>query len=817
MNKNSITQKDYLLFFIAICLLITYIMLYPQLFPSASLKLPLTESQITQKAADYLNQHGYDTSGFVFHAKLYQNLKQLRYLQNEFGLKICNEIIEQNIIPVYFWKVRLKDEKSESDDIQISFDSDEEAKSAVKKAMSDTIAVNLFTDGSLIDFNIKIDQKINNDSLSYKDALIFAESCLKKNKLREFSKYKLISLENNIKASNNSFQFSWENTKLVFNEQETIDIEIHNRIITKYKVNFKPPKEIKKSSKNEQFEGISAAILFIAIFIFFIILLIQKLKGDQLDLKSNIGLGVLVSLTYIFMLYANIDSSGEKKLLTFVLPLVITTPFVFMSFIGVSSIAESEARQAWAEKVFTFDAFKRRQILFPQFSRAIFRGLALAFIAAGIIAILLKIATWKYSFFMDFDDSNIYDKFSLFPLLFIISVGFLNISFGEFIFRFFFISWLRNKIQSLIIIIIISSLLWVFTFGGYLNLKLSILTLNYFINFLMAIIFILFFLKTDFITVYWGAFSYYLIRELYPFTFYDHGFFMYNGLSLWLIFGCSIIFAIIGLKKKPKQEQMQQFVPDYIKRQKERDRITRELEIARSVQLSFLPREKPKLKGIDVASICLPATEVGGDYFDFIEIDSSRMGIVIGDVSGKGISAAFHMTLTKGFLKSQARSGLTPRDVLINLNELFYENVERGTFISMIYGIFDVSSNKFTFSRAGHNPLLVKKGMTNKFEILCPKGMALGLEKGEIFNQLIEEYTFGIHPKDVFMFYTDGFSEAMDNNKDEFGEERLQKLLNESHSLSSENIISQVKSQVFDFVGQAPQHDDMTMIVLKVL
>ena len=208
MNKNSITQKDYLLFFIAICLLITYIMLYPQLFPSASLKLPLTESQITQKAADYLNQHGYDTSGFVFHAKLYQNLKQLRYLQNEFGLKICNEIIEQNIIPVYFWKVRLKDEKSESDDIQISFDSDEEAKSAVKKAMSDTIIVNLFTDGKLIEFNVKIDQKIKEDSLSCEDALILAENFLIINTLHEFSEYDLIPSENNKKAANNLFMYN---------------------------------------------------------------------------------------------------------------------------------------------------------------------------------------------------------------------------------------------------------------------------------------------------------------------------------------------------------------------------------------------------------------------------------------------------------------------------------------------------------------------------------------------------------------------------------------------------------------------------------
>ncbi len=136
---------------------------------------------------------------------------------------------------------------------------------------------------------------------------------------------------------------------------------------------------------------------------------------------------------------------------------------------------------------------------------------------------------------------------------------------------------------------------------------------------------------------------------------------MWNGLSLWIIFGCAILVAVIGLKRKSQEIEVNHFIPDYIKRREERDRIMRELEIARIVQLSFLPKVKPKLKGIDVASICIPATEVGGDYFDFIEIDNYRFGVVIGDVSGKGISAAFHMTLTKGFLKSQDEIKVIPQ------------------------------------------------------------------------------------------------------------------------------------------------------------
>ncbi|MCU0645158.1 MAG: PP2C family protein-serine/threonine phosphatase, partial [bacterium] len=262
---------------------------------------------------------------------------------------------------------------------------------------------------------------------------------------------------------------------------------------------------------------------------------------------------------------------------------------------------------------------------------------------------------------------------------------------------------------------------------------------------------------------------------------------------------------------------IQSYVPSYIIRREERERMLREFEIARRVQFSFLPREKPKLKGIDLASICIPAMEVGGDYYDFIELDDHRLGVVIGDVSGKGISAAFHMTLTKGFLKSQVKSGLSPREIMINLNELFYENVERGTFISMIYGIFDLNARTFTFARAGHNPLIIQKGLDENVDVLCPKGLALGLEKGTIFERIVEEYKIGIHTSDIFVFYTDGFSEAMNNRKEEFGEDRLQNILKKNSMPSAEHIINHIKAEIINFVGNAPQHDDMTMLVVKVL
>lgn len=503
--------------------------------------------------------------------------------------------------------------------------------------------------------------------------------------------------------------------------------------------------------------------------------------------------------------------------LMIVLPVAITSPFLFIACLAAAGIAESETREVWPDKLLTFDVLRRGSVLVPDISLSIVRGFVLAFLSAGTLTLLLKIFNQNFDFYMIIKNEQLLKKISFSPLLLVIFTGIMNAFFGETTFRLFVVSFFRKKMSGKNVIILISLLLWIFTFGNYANLKLSSYLIMLIINLVIGLYFILFFFKWDYLAVLWGAFSYYLLKELFPFIYYNHSMLVWNGIAVWIIFGFVLIIALIGLTKKREICALQEYVPDYVKRHEERDRMLRELEIARSVQLSFLPRHKPSVPGIDVASICIPATEVGGDYYDFLELDNHRLGVVIGDVSGKGISAAFHMTLTKGFIKSQAKLSLTPREVMIHLNELFYENVERGTFISMIYGIIDLKSKTFTFARAGHNPVMVKKSQSLGMDILCPRGLALGLEKGEIFNRVIEEHTIGIQSKDVFMFYTDGFSEAMNKKKEEFGEENLYDIVNKFHTISAENITAEVKAQIFDFIGSAQQHDDMTMIIIKIL
>ena len=127
---------------------------------------------------------------------------------------------------------------------------------------------------------------------------------------------------------------------------------------------------------------------------------------------------------------------------------------------------------------------------------------------------------------------------------------------------------------------------------------------------------------------------------------------------------------------------------------------------------------------------------------------------------------------------------------------MFYENVERGNFISMIYGIFDIDEKSFTFARAGHNPILIRSSAFDNIEDLCPKGIALGLEKGPIFNKIIEEQKIGIRAGDIFIFYTDGVSEAMNSKKYEFGEERLQSVLQTHHHVLAEDLLKIIQQRI---------------------
>jgi len=207
-----------------------------------------------------------------------------------------------------------------------------------------------------------------------------------------------------------------------------------------------------------------------------------------------------------------------------------------------------------------------------------------------------------------------------------------------------------------------------------------------------------------------------------------------------------------------------------LKQSLERERLEEELRIAREVQKRLLPQKTPTFENIWVESLTLTAYEVGGDYYDFITLPNDHIGIIIGDVSGKGTSAAFYMAEAKGVVQSLSRTFYKPRELLIRINEILYESLERKMFISMLMASMDCKNRILRFARAGHCPLLHYDSTRQTVRLLQPEGIGVGLEKGKIFQNTLVEETIKCSPGDIFVFYTDGLSEARNQMGDEFGE-----------------------------------------------
>ncbi len=263
---------------------------------------------------------------------------------------------------------------------------------------------------------------------------------------------------------------------------------------------------------------------------------------------------------------------------------------------------------------------------------------------------------------------------------------------------------------------------------------------------------------------------------------------------------------------------MSRGIQDLMREQAEKERLEEELRIAREIQMSLLPgKTLSTVPGIRVAALCIPATEVGGDYYDVLPLGDTRMGVLVADVSGKGTSAALYMAELKGLVLSLSRIYDSPARLLVEANKILGESMDSRTFVTMTYAVVDVAAGRMRFARAGHNPLIHLEARTGKTRVLTPPGLGLGLDRGEGFERILREEEVPLAPDDFFLFFTDGLSEAMNEGSELFGEARLRRILEDSDGLSSEQLRGRILEEVERFVGDAAPHDDLTMVVLKVV
>ncbi|MFZ5518595.1 MAG: PP2C family protein-serine/threonine phosphatase [Candidatus Zhuqueibacterota bacterium] len=253
-----------------------------------------------------------------------------------------------------------------------------------------------------------------------------------------------------------------------------------------------------------------------------------------------------------------------------------------------------------------------------------------------------------------------------------------------------------------------------------------------------------------------------------------------------------------------------------VKKSLEKEKYEQELKIAHEAQMKLLPRRMPEMKHLDIDASCITANEVGGDYYDFFKFDDDRLAVVIGDVSGKGPEAAFYMAEVKGVIESLSDSNCSPKELLIRANKILYTTFDRKTFVSIIYGIFDLRQKVFQFCRAGHCPVLYWRKSDESVFLVEPPGLALGLDPGATFRDTLAEETIPLSAEDVFVFFTDGLNEARNMEHEEFEEHRLSQVVMECHQRQAREIKKEILTRVNAFTGLHAKHDDLTTVVVKI-
>lgn len=243
--------------------------------------------------------------------------------------------------------------------------------------------------------------------------------------------------------------------------------------------------------------------------------------------------------------------------------------------------------------------------------------------------------------------------------------------------------------------------------------------------------------------------------------------------------------------------------------------IEAELRSASEIQRILLPDKDPPLNGFVIAGKNIPARVLSGDYYDYIPLDDLRFGAVIADVSGKGTAAALITAMCRSVLRSNASASLAPSAVLAAVNRLLHPDIREDMFISMIYMVLDQATSQVTLSRAGHTYPLLWRKKSNTVEEIKSGGLAVGIDRGEVFERVTKDCSFTLEPGDCLLLYTDGVNEAMDARGDEFGEERIKTVLAALAPQGARAVVSGLIEEVEQFLGGKRSHDDITLIALQ--
>jgi HAMP domain-containing protein len=247
----------------------------------------------------------------------------------------------------------------------------------------------------------------------------------------------------------------------------------------------------------------------------------------------------------------------------------------------------------------------------------------------------------------------------------------------------------------------------------------------------------------------------------------------------------------------------------------EKEKLEHDLSVGREIQQTLLPKTLYKIPGYDLDAFYMSAKEVGGDYYDLIPVDKTKLGVVVADVSGKGIQGAMIMTIMRTVMNIAAVGNLSSKNCLARTNRFLSDRIKRGMFVTAYYAILDCRKHTLSFSSAGHNPMVIYRARTKTLDLLNPTGIALGFDKGPLFERTLKESETSLGPGDRFVLYTDGVVEAMNEEHEEYTDQKFYDFVMAHAEEDSKTFVHKLVSDVKKHQGKAPQHDDITIVTFR--
>ncbi|MBN1781823.1 SpoIIE family protein phosphatase [bacterium] len=249
----------------------------------------------------------------------------------------------------------------------------------------------------------------------------------------------------------------------------------------------------------------------------------------------------------------------------------------------------------------------------------------------------------------------------------------------------------------------------------------------------------------------------------------------------------------------------------------EQERLQKEMQVAQEIQHTLLPAEFPEIEGYEIASYYEAAKEVGGDYFDFVEVDNDTLGIVVADVSGKGVPGSLVMTMIRTALRTEARGNKNAADVLARVNDFVMNDMKRGMFVTIFYIILDSMNRTINYASAGHNPMILYRNKTRKSYYLNPRGFPIGINLPDrtLFRRSIQSDTLHLREDDVLIIYTDGITEAMNPKRDRYGDERFLTCIRKFGNKQVKPLVENIREEIITFTEGFAQSDDITLVAIR--